>query len=305
MRSSTPAHAAADGARPARWYAQGGGPERNEGAVVLALSIIAVYLVIAAAPSVFSVAGGLRIGDSPLTAPAVVHPLGTDALGRDVWTRLVHGARTSLAVGSLAALLSMLTGLLFGWAAAAFSGWRDDLLMRTAEIIDSIPALLLALLLVAAGGPGLLPLALVIGFTGWLAIARLVRTEVLMAREANHVVAARALGAARWRLALRHIAPEVLVPVLALLPFRMEGAIVVEAGLSFLGVEDATRPSWGSMLRDAQPHLLDAWWLVAPPIIAISLLVFALSLLSDRLQHGLDPRLEAAMRSERRSAAVR
>lgn len=304
MESSTPGRATDDSRGPGTSLPRGGMNRSREAVITFSLSVIAVYIVIALVPSVFSLPGGLRIGDSPLSAPAILHPLGTDALGRDVWTRLAHGARTSLAVGLIATFLSLVIGLLFGWAAASFSGWRDDLLMRTAETIDSIPALLLALLLVAVVGPGLMPLAIVIGFTGWLAIARLVRTEVIVARAAGHVVAARALGAARWRVALRHVAPEVLVPVIALLPFRMEGAIVVEAGLSFLGVEDATRPSWGAMLRDAQPHLLDAWWMVAPPIIAISLLVFALSLLSDRLQRGLDPRLEAAMRGARRESVA-
>lgn len=111
-----------------------------------------------------------------------------------------------------------------------------------------------------------------------------------MARELPHVIAARALGAGRMRVAVRHLAPEVLVPLLALIPFRLEGAIVVEAGLSFLGVEDARRPSWGTMLRDAQPYLVEAWWLAAAPVVALALLLFALGLLSDGLQRSFDPR---------------
>jgi peptide/nickel transport system permease protein len=134
----------------------------------------------------------------------------------------------------------------------------------------------------------------VVGLTGWLGIARLVRAEVLLVRGAPFVLAARGLGAASWRVTRRHIAPDVLIPLLALLPFRLEGAVVVEAGLSFLGVEDASRPSWGSMLRDAQPVLLEAWWMAVAPAIALALLLFALALVADQLQERMDPRLLAA-----------
>jgi peptide/nickel transport system permease protein len=118
-----------------------------------------------------------------------------------------------------------------------------------------------------------------------------VRAELLRVRAAPHVTAARALGVGHLRLALRYVAPELLAPVLALVPFRVEGAVVVEAGLSFLGVEDAARPSWGAMLRDAQPLLLDAWWLAAAPAVALALLLLALGLLADHLQRTLDPRM--------------
>jgi peptide/nickel transport system permease protein len=268
-------------------------PRWAPGEAALALTILAVFALLALAPGAVSSADGLRSGSAALAPPGAGHPLGTDALGRDVWARLAFGAHTSLAVGALATAVALGTGTLVGATASLLGGWWDELLMRGAEVADAVPALLLALLLVAVLGPGLVPVVLVIGLTGWLAIARVVRAELRRARGAPHVIAARALGAGPARLAVRHVAPGVLGPVLALLPFRLEGAIVVEAGLSFLGVEDVGRPSWGAMLRDAQPLLPDAWWLAAAPAIALALLVFALGLAADLLQHASDPRLRS------------
>ncbi len=260
----------------------------GEGAI--AATILVAFALVALAPNIFASAGGLASGGAALAPPSVAHPLGTDLVGRDGWSRLAFGARTSLTVGVLATVIALTVGVFVGALAALLGGWWDDLLMRVAELADSIPALLLALLLVTVMGPGLVPVALVVGLTGWLGIARIVRAELLVAYATPYVIAARALGAGRARLAIRHLAPEVLVPVLALIPFRMEGAIIVEAGLSFLGVENAGRPSWGAMLRDAQPLLLDAWWLAAAPMAALALLLFALGLLADHLQRSLDPR---------------
>ena len=265
----------------------------GEGAVVAV--ILSGFVLLALMPDALSSSGGLRSGGPALVAPGAAHPLGTDMLGRDTWARLVFGARTSLMVGALAAGVAGLVGVVVGATAAVLGGWWDELLMRGAELADSVPVLLLALLLVSVLGPGLTPVALVVGLTGWLGIARIVRAELLIARNSPYVSAARALGMSRWRLSVRHLAPELLTPVLALLPFRFEGAIVVEAGLSFLGVEDASRPSWGAMLRDAQPLLQDAWWLAAAPVVALAVLLFALSLAADLLQRSVDPRLRDAV----------
>lgn len=272
-------------------------PTWLRGDTVAALGILAGFAIMALLPGTIASAGGLQSGGPALAPPNAEFPLGTDILGRDVWARLVFGARTSLAVGTLATLIALVIGVAAGALAALLGGWWDELLMRGAEIADSIPALLLALLFVVVLGPGLVPIALVVGLTGWLGIARLVRAEILLVRGAPFVLAARGLGATGWRVTGRHVAPDVLIPLLALLPFRLEGAIVVEAGLSFLGVEDASRPSWGSMLRDAQPVLLDAWWLAAAPAIALALLLFALALTADYLHQQLDPRLTQAMQT--------
>ncbi|MDQ6829489.1 MAG: ABC transporter permease, partial [Gemmatimonadota bacterium] len=182
--------------RVARVWATG------EGAI--ATTILIAFTLVALAPSVFASAGGLASGGAALASPSAAHPLGTDLVGRDAWARLAFGARTSLAVGVLATVVALTVGVLVGALAAILGGWWDDLLMRAAEIADSIPALLLALLLVTVLGPGLVPVALVVGLTGWLGIARIVRAELMVARTTPYVIAARALGAGRVRLAVRH-----------------------------------------------------------------------------------------------------
>lgn len=256
---------------------------------VLAIVAVILFVLVALAPAAFASAEGLRSGAWGLQAPNVSHPLGTDILGRDVWARLVFSARTSLSVGALATIVALTAGVLSGALAALLGGWWDELIMRAAEIADSVPALLLALLLVTVLGPGLVPVSLVIGLTGWLAVARLMRAELLLARNAQYVIAARGLGASHFRFFVRHLAPEALIPLVALIPFRVEGAVIVEAGLSFLGVEDGSRPSWGVMLRDAQPVMLDAWWLVAAPAATLALLLFSLALLADHAHRALAP----------------
>jgi peptide/nickel transport system permease protein len=203
----------ATAARPSTWL---------RADTVVALVVLSAFAVMALLPGVIALPEGLQSGGPALAPPNAEFPLGTDVLGRDVWARLVHGARTSLAVGVLATLIALAIGVSAGVLAAILGGWWDELLMRGAEVADSIPALLLALLFVVVLGPGLVPIALVVGLTGWLGIARLVRAEVLLVRGAPFVLAARGLGAASWRVTRRHIAPDVLIPLLALLPFRLE-----------------------------------------------------------------------------------
>ena len=279
---------------PERVGSRGSGRRWSMSETAIATAVVGTFALFALAPALFSHAEGLRTGGAALLPPGLAHPLGTDMLGRDTWARLVFGARTSFSVSALATVVTLVVGIAVGASAALLGGWWDELLMRGAEIADSMPTLLLALLLVSVLGPGLVPVALVIGLTGWLGIARVVRAETLVARNEPFIVAAQALGAGRLRIGFRHVAPNVLPPVLALLPFRLEGAIVVEAGLSFLGVEDAGRPSWGAMLRDAEPQLLDAWWLAAAPAAALAVLLFALGLMADQLQRSMDPRFVSA-----------
>lgn len=262
-----------------------------KGELLFALTVLGLLALLAFFPGLFAPGDPWRTGGPALKPPGPEHPLGTDLLGRDVWTRLVHGARTSVLVGLLASGVAFVVGGAVGLLAGVLGGWADELLMRLAELLDSVPSLLLALLLVTLTGPGLLPVGLVIGLTGWVGLARVLRAELVSVREAEFVLASRALGVGRARLALRHLLPQALPPVLALLPFRFEGAILAEASLSFLGLGDTSRPSWGGMLRDAQPFLREAWWLLAAPALALFLTLFALSLLADALHRHTAPRL--------------
>lgn len=253
--------------------------------------VLGVLVLVGLWPGLIAPRDPWRTGGPALQAPGPEYLLGTDALGRDVWSRLAHGARTSLAVGGLATLIALALGGTIGLIAGAVGGWPDELLMRFAELVDTIPGLLVALLLATLFGPGLTQVALVIGLTGWTGLARVLRSRLVSVREEEFALAARALGASEPRVALRHLLPQAIPPVLALLPFRIEGAILVEASLSFLGLGDVTRPSWGGMLQDAQAYLRDAWWLVAAPGLALASSLFALSVLADHLQRLTSPKL--------------
>lgn len=259
--------------------------------LLLTLLILGFLGFVALFPGLLTHRDPWRTGGPALMPPGLGYPLGTDALGRDVWARVVYGGRTSILVGFLATGVTLLVGGAMGLLAGALGGWADELLMRLAEFVDSVPALPLALLLVALTGPSLLPVALVIGLTGWVGLARVLRAELVSLRERDFVLAARALGVGGIRLALRHLLPNALPPVLALLPFRFEAAILTEASLSFLGLGDTSRPSWGGLLRDAQPFLREGWWLFFAPALALALTLFALSLLADALHRSTTPRL--------------
>jgi peptide/nickel transport system permease protein len=221
--------------------------------------------------------------------------LGTDQLGRDVYTRLVHGARISLAVGLTTVLISAALGTLVGLVAGYFEGRVGTGLMRLADIQLAFPFLLLALAVVAAIGPGLLNVILILGIAGWATFARVVRAQVLSIKEREYVEAVRAIGAAQPAIVARHIVPNVLTPVIVLATATVANNIVVEASLTFLGLGvQATIPSWGSMLADARDYLAVAWWMGIFPGLALMLTVLAINLLGDWLRDYLDPTLRNA-----------
>lgn len=261
------------------------------GELFFVLLVLGGLLLIGLFPGSFAPQDPWRTGGPALAAPGGEYLLGTDQLGRDVWSRLAHGARTSLLVGLLATAIALLLGGTVGLLAGTVGGWLDEILMRVAELVDTIPSLLLALLLTTLVGAGLFQVALVIGLTGWTGLARVLRSRLVSIREEEFVLGARALGMGEARIALKHMLPQALPVVWALLPFRMEGAVLLEASLSFLGLGDVSRPSWGGMLQDAQLYLRQAWWLAAAPGLALAATLFALSLLADHLQRLGNPRL--------------
>jgi len=248
-----------------------------------------------------------RTGAPPLHPPSAAHPLGTDDLGRDLWSNVAFGARASLAVGVGATALATVAGVAVGAAAGLYGGWWDEGLMRGAEFVQVIPRLLVALLLVALFGGDLLILVAVIALTGWPMTARLVRGEVLALRERDFALAARALGASGWRLLWRHLLPNAFPAVLVGLPIQVGRAILIESGLTFLGVGDPGVPSWGKVMQSAQAYMREAWWLAVFPGIALTVTVLALYLIAEGLhtlttptlarQHPLGP-----WRGERRPA---
>lgn len=228
-----------------------------------------------------------------LQPPSGEHWMGTDIQGRDVWARLVHGARISLSVGLVSQGIALGLGLLLGLLAGYYGKWIDELVMRLADVTLAFPTLLLLIALVAALQPSLGVVFLTIGLVGWAAMARLVRGQVLVVRELEYVQAMRALGARNGRIIARHVLPAVVAPVLIAATLGVAGAIMAEASLSFLGlgVQPPT-PSWGAMIADGRDlsQLRGAPWTSLFPGIAIGLTVLGFNLLGDALRDAIDPR---------------
>lgn len=224
-----------------------------------------------------------------LIAFSVDHPLGTDKLGRDILSRILHGGRISLLVGVSTVTLSLTIGLIVGSLSGYFGGWIDHLLMRLVDILLAFPGILLAIAFTAVLGPGLDHVVIALCLIGWTSYARLVRGEILALRERDFIQAARALGCEPWRIIMRHLLPNLVPPLLIQSTFGLAAAIVAEGSLSFLGlgVEPPT-PSWGSMLNDGRQFLLVAPHLTTYPGLAIMLTVLALNLVGDALQERLD-----------------
>jgi peptide/nickel transport system permease protein len=220
------------------------------------------------------------------------HVLGTDQLGRDVYTRLVYGSRISLVVGLSTVGISAILGSALGLVAGYFGGRLGTGIMRLADVQLAFPFLLLAVAVVAVIGTGLLNVVLILGIAGWAGFARVVRAQVLSVTERESVEAVRAIGAGQGKIVLRHIVPNVLTPVIILATATVANNVIVEASLTFLGLGvQPTIPSWGSMLADARDYLAVAWWMGIFPGLALMLTVLTINLLGDWLRDYLDPTL--------------
>ena len=226
-----------------------------------------------------------------LDRPSFAHPFGLDELGRDIFSRVLAGARISLFVGLTVVGISSAIGILLGSIAGYFGGWLDDVISRTIDVLLAFPGILLAIALVAVLGPSLGNVVMALAVIGWVGYARLVRGQVLKARELEFVQAARALGAGTPRILFRHVVPTTMPAVMVQATLGMAGAILAEASLSFLGlgVQPPT-PSWGTMLNGGRLHLLDAPHLTIFPGAAIAVLVLGFNFLGDGLRDLLDPK---------------
>ena len=227
-----------------------------------------------------------------LKSPSSRHVLGTDQLGRDVFSRMLHGSRVSLSVGFVAVAISILIGILVGAVAGYYSGWVDSLLMRFVDIMLCFPSFFLILTVVALLGPSIFNIMVVIGITSWMGTSRFVRAEFLSLRERDFTQAARALGVKDRRIILRHILPNALAPVFVTATLKVASAILLEAGLSFLGFGvQPPAPSWGNILTEGRTYIFDAWWLTVFPGFAILVTVLSFNLVGEGLRDALDPRL--------------
>lgn len=223
------------------------------------------------------------------------YPLGTDALGRDLLSRLIYGARVSLAIGFAGTLLGLIVGGLSGLLAGFAGGFVDEILMFTVDALVALPFLVVALTVIAILGSSLTVLVFLAAFSGWTAYTRLARGQVLTVSRQPYVLAAQSIGASPWRVMLRHLAPNIAAPMVVMATVTMTGIILLESSLSFLGLGiQPPTPAWGAMLGDGRNYLHTAWWIGIFPGIAIMLLTMAISLIGDWLRDVLDPTLRGS-----------
>ncbi len=263
-------------------------------AVAAAILLIIVLLAIFA-PLVAPYGPTEADGLASLNEPSRAHLFGTDRFGRDVFSRVIYGSRISLGVGVAAVFFAGLAGIPIGLVGGYFGGMTDAILMRATDTFMAIPGLLLALALVLVLEPSFLTVALALGISAFPGYARVMRSRVLSLRSADFVMAARALGAGHVRIMLRHILPNAMAPMIVVASLSMGGAVLAEAGLSFLGVGiRPPTPTWGGMLKDSFALIYQTPWLMAFPACAIFILILALNVLGDGLRDILDPRQRRA-----------
>lgn len=228
-----------------------------------------------------------------LMGPTKSHLLGTDQLGRDVFSRMIWGSRISLKVGFVAVGVATTIGVVFGAISGYYGGWVDGIMMRFVDIMLCFPSFFLILAVIAFLEPSIWNIMVVIGITGWMGIARLVRAEFLSLREREFVISARALGASDMRIIFRHILPNSMAPILVSATLGVAGAILTESALSFLGIGvQPPTPSWGNILTAGKDNIEIAWWLSLFPGLAILVTVLGYNLLGEGIRDSLDPRLK-------------
>jgi len=267
----------------------------RRGAAVLGAAILLLVAALAVAGPSFSRHDPLKMNPAEaLSPPSAAHPFGTDQYGRDVWSRVVAGARLSLATGLGAVVIALTAGLALGLVSGAAGGWVDLLAMRVVDVMMAFPSVLMALVVVAILGQGSTNVMVAVGVSLIPTFVRLIRGNVLVVREHAYVEAARALGCQPSRVTLRHILPNIIAPVIVLATIAIAWSIIIGASLSFLGLGPRPPlPEWGIDLSNGRNYLLRGWWISAGPGIAIMTTVVAVNLVGDSLRDVLDPRMRS------------
>ena len=265
---------------------------RNRAALLGLFVILAVAGFALAAPSLFP-RNPLRIVGRPEIWPFVTarFPLGTDSLGRDIAAMVAHGARTTLLIGLFASLTATCIGVAVGASAAYFGGWVDEVLLRFAELFQTVPNIIFILTIVSILGQTIGNITFAVGIVTWTPIARLTRAEFLSLRDREFIQACRAMGMSDWRIIVGEILPNALPPVVILSSLVIASAILFESAISFLGLGDPNVASWGGLIGDGRTLIRTSWYICAVPGLAIMLTVLALNLIGDGLNDALNPKL--------------
>ena len=278
-------------ARLGQLYRQWLAFRKNPAAMVGLLIVLALLLLAAFAPLVAPHDPLAQALDQRLLAPSARNWFGTDALGRDIFSRIVYGTRVTLVIVMLVVITVGPLGLLIGCAAGYFGGWVDTVLMRITDVFLAFPRLVLALAFVAALGPGLENAVIAIAFTAWPPYARVARAETMLIRNADYISAMRLQGASQLRIVLKHVVPMCVPSLIVRTTYDMAGIIIIAAGLGFLGLgAQPPIPEWGAMISTGREQIFDQWWVATFPGIAICVVALGFNLLGDGLRDVLDAR---------------
>lgn len=278
-------------ARLGQLYRQWLAFRKNPAAMVGLLIVLALLLLAAFAPLVAPHDPLAQALDQRLLAPSARNWFGTDALGRDIFSRIVYGTRVTLVIVMLVVITVGPLGLLIGCAAGYFGGWVDTVLMRITDVFLAFPRLVLALAFVAALGPGLENAVIAIAFTAWPPYARVARAETMLIRNADYISAMRLQGASQLRIVLKHVVPMCVPSLIVRTTYDMAGIIIIAAGLGFLGLgAQPPIPEWGAMISTGREQIFDQWWVATFPGLAICVVALGFNLLGDGLRDVLDAR---------------
>ena len=265
---------------------------RNRFAVGGGLLVLFLFLIALLAPVISPYDPGHIDTNILLQPPSSEHWLGTDELGRDVFSRMMYGARISLMVGFVAVGIATVIGVVIGAVSGYYGGWVDEIMMRFVDVMLTFPSFFLILAVIAMLEPSIMNVMVVIGITGWMGVARLVRAEFLSLRKRDFVAAAQSIGQSDFAIIFKHILPNAMAPVLVSATLGIAGAILTESALSFLGIGvQPPTPSWGSILTEGKNYIEFAWWLSLFPGLAILFTVLGYNLLGEGLRDALDVRL--------------
>lgn len=270
---------------------------RKRAAVVSLVFVICLIIVAVLAPWVAPHHYRTIFRGDRLSPPSSEYPLGTDNLGRCIFSRLVYGSRISLSVGLVAVGIALVSGVFLGLIAGYFGGVVDNIISRFIDVMLAFPAILLALVIIAILGPNLFNLMIAVGIASIPSYTRLVRGATLSAREETYVEASRAVGAKSMKIIFRHILPNISAPIIVMATLGVAGAILAAASLSFIGLgAPPPTPEWGAMLSGSRNFITRAWWMVTFPGLAITLTVLCINMVGDALRDILDPRLQGKTR---------